>query len=66
MDTRTVPPGATADGAVFVFRSIVPGWAGDVFRWHERPDALLDLAPLRRWMRIERREGGLRDGALGG
>ena len=63
MDTKTVPPGATADGAVFVFRSIVLGWAGDVFRWHERPDALLDLAPLRRWMRIERREGGLRDGA---
>jgi ligand-binding SRPBCC domain-containing protein len=63
MITRAVPPGATADGAVFVYQSIVPGWAGDVFRWHERPDTLLDLTPLRRWMRIERREGGLRDGA---
>ena len=34
-----------------------------MFRWHERPDALLDLTPLRRWMRIERQEEGLRDGA---
>ena len=42
MDTRAVPPGATADGAVFVHQSIVPASAGDVFRWHERPDALLD------------------------
>jgi ligand-binding SRPBCC domain-containing protein len=63
MDTRAVPPGATADGAVFVYQSIVPASAGDVFRWHQRPDALLDLTPLRRWMRIERQEGGLRDGA---
>ncbi len=63
MDTRAVPSDATAVGAVFVYRSIVPGWAGDVFRWHERPDALLKLTPLRRWMRIEKQEGGLRDGA---
>ena len=63
MNTRAVPAGGTADGAVFVYRSIVPGWAGDVFRWHERRDALLDLTPLRRGMRIERQEEGLRDGA---
>ena len=63
MDTRAVPAVATADGAVFVYRSIVPGRAGDVFRWHERPVALLDLTPMRWWIRIERQEERLRDGA---
>ena len=63
MDTKAVPAGATANGAVFVHRSIVPARAGEVFRWHERPDALVDLTPLRRWIRIERQEEGLRDGA---
>ena len=33
-----------------------------LFRWHERPEALLDLIPARRWARIENRTGGLRDG----
>jgi ligand-binding SRPBCC domain-containing protein len=35
-----------------------------VFRWHERPDALRDLLPFRRWTRIEQRSGGLEDGGL--
>jgi uncharacterized protein YbjT (DUF2867 family)/ligand-binding SRPBCC domain-containing protein len=46
----------------FTYRSIVTGQAADVFRWHERPEALLDLLPSRRFVRIERRTGGLRDG----
>jgi hypothetical protein len=63
MDTPAVPACRKADAAVFVYRSIVPGRAGDVFRWHERPDALLDLTPMRRWIRIEHQDEGLRDGA---
>jgi len=51
------PPGVS----VFVHRSIVPGSAEDVFRWHERPEALWDLTPSR-WVRIEQRVGGVRDG----
>ncbi|HTI36335.1 MAG TPA: SRPBCC family protein [Vicinamibacterales bacterium] len=47
---------------VFTYRSIVTGQAADVFRWHERPEALLDLLPSHRVVRIERRTGGLRDG----
>ncbi|MCM3881140.1 MAG: DUF2867 domain-containing protein [Vicinamibacterales bacterium] len=47
---------------VFAYRSVVPGRAAEVFRWHERPEALLDLIPSRRWVRIEKRAGGLRDG----
>jgi ligand-binding SRPBCC domain-containing protein len=47
---------------LFVHRSIVPGRAADVFAWHERPDALLDLLPSRRWVRIEHRAGGIRNG----
>jgi len=48
--------------AHFTHRSVVHGSADDVFRWHERPEALLDLLPSRRWMRIESRTGGVRDG----
>jgi len=50
------------DVAVVVHRSVIPGTAADVFRWHERPEALLDLIPPGGWVRIERRIGGLRDG----
>jgi len=46
----------------FTYCSLVTGRAADLFRWHERPDALLDLLPSRRFVRIERRTGGLRDG----
>jgi uncharacterized protein YbjT (DUF2867 family)/ligand-binding SRPBCC domain-containing protein len=47
---------------VFTYSSVVAGSAADVFRWHERPEALLDLIPSRRLMRIETQTGGLRDG----
>ncbi len=47
---------------LFVYRSIVPTSAVDLFQWHERPEALLDLIPARRWVRIEEQVGGLRDG----
>jgi uncharacterized protein YbjT (DUF2867 family)/ligand-binding SRPBCC domain-containing protein len=48
--------------SLFTHRSVVQGSADDVFRWHERPEALFDLTPLRRWMRIENRAGDLHDG----
>ena len=48
----------------FTYRSLVAGRAADVFRWHERPEALLNLMPTRRFVHIERRAGGLRDGGL--
>ncbi|MSO31135.1 MAG: hypothetical protein EXQ48_09410, partial [Acidobacteria bacterium] len=60
VDARAAdPPSAPA---VFAYRSIVPGRAADVFRWHERPEALLDLIPSRRLVRIESRTGGLENG----
>ncbi len=52
------------DARVFTCRSLVAGRAAAVFEWHERPEALLDLMPWRRFVRIERRTGGLRDGGL--
>ena len=48
--------------ALFAYRSTIPASAVDVFKWHERPEALLDLIPGRRWVRIEEQVGGLRDG----
>jgi ligand-binding SRPBCC domain-containing protein len=47
---------------LFVYRSTLPVSAVELFRWHERPDALLDLIPGRRWVEIEEQVGGLRDG----
>ena len=47
---------------VFRHSSIVPAPVSKVFQWHERPDAILDLLPLRRWIRIEQRVDGLHDG----
>ena len=47
--------------SLFTHRSVVNGSADAVFRWHERPEAILDLIPLRRWVRIESQTGGLRD-----
>jgi len=47
---------------VFVHRSVIPAAASEVFRWHERPQALLDLVPSRRWVRVESRTGSVRDG----
>ncbi len=34
-----------------------------VFARHERPDALTDLLPQTRWVRLDCRAGGIRDGA---
>ncbi len=48
--------------SLFTHRSVVDGNADDVFRWHERPEALMDLSPFRRWLRIEHRTGDLHDG----
>ena len=47
---------------LFAYRSTVPASAVDLFQWHERPEAVLDLIPGRRWVRIEEQIGGLRDG----
>jgi uncharacterized protein len=47
---------------LFKHRSIVAAPRALVFRWHERPEALLDLMPLHRWVRIEQQVGGVRDG----
>jgi ligand-binding SRPBCC domain-containing protein len=47
---------------LFVYRSIVPARAADVFRWHERPEALTALLPHTSLLRIEERVGGVRDG----
>ena len=46
----------------FVFRSTIPAAASEVFRWHEHPAALLALLPSP-WVRLEHRDGGVRDGA---
>jgi uncharacterized protein YbjT (DUF2867 family)/ligand-binding SRPBCC domain-containing protein len=49
--------------SVFTYRSTLPIAADTVFEWHERPEALTDLAP--RWLvTLERRTGDLRDGRV--
>ncbi len=50
-----------SDVSLFVHCSLVKSSADAVFRWHERPDAILDLVPLRRLVRVENQTGGLRD-----
>jgi ligand-binding SRPBCC domain-containing protein len=47
---------------LFVHRSVVPASAAAVFQWHEEPAALERLLPPGGWVRIEQREGGVRDG----
>ena len=47
---------------LFVHRSVVAAPAAAVFNWHERPEALEQLMPPGRLVRIEHRAGGLRDG----
>jgi ligand-binding SRPBCC domain-containing protein len=59
---HAVDAAASDARGIFTYRSLVTGRANDVFRWHERPEALLELLPSRRFIRIERRTGGLRDG----
>ena len=55
---RETPPG---DLSRFAYSSIVGAPAADVFRWHERREALAALTPAA-LVRIEQREGGIRDG----
>lgn len=47
--------------AVFRHRSVVPAPATDVFRWHERPEALATLTASP-FVRVERSRGGIRNG----
>ena len=51
-----------SDRALFTYRSVVPCRAADLFRWHERPEALMELLSSRRFVRIERQTGGLENG----
>ena len=51
-----------AKRGLFVHRSVVAAPAAAVFRWHERADALEQLMPAGRLVRIEHCAGGLRDG----
>src|SRR5215510_942298 len=46
----------------FRHRSIMPVPAARLFAWHERPEALLDLMPFSRWIRIEDQVGGIGEG----
>jgi ligand-binding SRPBCC domain-containing protein len=50
------------DVTLFTHRSIVAAPVEELFRWHERPEAILDLMPMSRWARIESQSGGIRDG----
>lgn len=59
---RAESAGARSGPGVFAYTSVIPASADAVFRWHERPEALLDLMPSHRWVRIEKRVGGLRNG----
>jgi len=47
---------------IFIYRSIMPAAAHDVFAWHERPTALLELLPSSGFARVLSRSGGIRDG----
>jgi uncharacterized protein YbjT (DUF2867 family)/ligand-binding SRPBCC domain-containing protein len=53
----------TQDVDVIVYRSVVRARAVDLFRWHERPEALRALVPSGPWFRIEKQCGGVRDDA---
>lgn len=50
--------------SVFTYRSVIKTRVADLFSWHERPDALFDLLPSRRWVRVEEQTGGVRDGGV--
>ena len=52
----------TVGRGLFVHRSVVTAPAAAVFGWHERPDALEQLLPPGRLVRVEHRSGGVRDG----
>ena len=58
---RAGQDGPPPDPSPFTYSSIVGAPAAEVFRWHERPGALAALTPAS-LVRIERQEGGIRDG----
>jgi apolipoprotein D and lipocalin family protein len=58
---RAVPDADAAEPSTFSYASIVAAPAADVFAWHEQPAALAALTPAP-LVRIERQEGGIRDG----
>jgi lipocalin/uncharacterized protein YbjT (DUF2867 family)/ligand-binding SRPBCC domain-containing protein len=58
---RAVRDTAPGDLSRFTHASIIGAPAADVFRWHQKPEALAALTPAT-LVRIERQEGGVRDG----
>jgi len=58
---RAVRGDRPSEVSVFTHRSLINANADVLFRWHERPEAILDLIPLRQFVRIENQTGGLRD-----
>lgn len=50
--------------ATFVWQSMMPASAAAVFAWHESPEALPTLLPASRYVRLERRDAGVKDGAV--
>src|ERR1700750_1349464 len=46
--------------SLFTYSSVLNAPAADVFRWHERPEALATLTPGG-LVRIEKQTGGIRD-----
>jgi lipocalin/uncharacterized protein YbjT (DUF2867 family)/ligand-binding SRPBCC domain-containing protein len=57
---RAVRDTAPGDLSRFTYSSIIGAPAAVVFRWHERPEALVALTPAA-LVRIEQRQGGTRD-----
>ena len=49
-----------ADRSTFIYRSLIPAPAAQVFHWHEQRGALAALTP--RVIRIDQQEGGIADG----
>jgi apolipoprotein D and lipocalin family protein len=58
---RAVADATPAEQSTFSYGSIIGAPAAEVFRWHERPEALAALTPPA-LARIEEQEGGIRDG----
>ena len=59
---RALDAASPVPSETFTYTSLLSARPADVFRWHERPEALVDLLPSRRFVRIDRRAGGLQDG----
>jgi lipocalin/uncharacterized protein YbjT (DUF2867 family)/ligand-binding SRPBCC domain-containing protein len=58
---QAVQHAGPAHWSMFTYCSIISAPAAEVFRWHEQPEALATLTSPR-LVRIEAREGGIRDG----